>query len=176
MRAVILLTSAAWASAARVVLESEVASFERPSWVQGGRAATHDVIDVTFVVKPAPDAVAALEAKFWAVSDPFGARYKEYLSLDEAADLLHPAQEDGGQAPRSGAAFVAAYLVAQPGLLAGALNVARSRGFVSASLYAGAAEELFGTGLCVRAQPFARRTQLSPNHLFVFASPLAREC
>lgn len=157
MRALIpLFTSAAWASAARVVLESEVTSFERPSWVQGGRAATYDVIDVTFVVKPAPNAIAALEATFWAVSDPFGAAYKEYLSLDEAADLLHPTQpafDQYGQAPRSGAAFVVAYLEAQPGLLAGELDVALSRGFVSASLYAGAAEQLFGTGLCARRLP-----------------------
>jgi len=151
MRAVVLFASIAWASASRVLFESDVVSFERPSWIQGRRAASRDVIDVTFVVKPSPDAIAALESKFWEVSDPFDPRYKEYLSLEEAAELLHPtlpkASEVPGGRAQSDAEKVVAYLVAQPGLMAGSLDVSLSRGFVSASLYAGAAEKLFETGV-----------------------------
>jgi hypothetical protein len=151
MRAAVFLTSIAWASAARVHFESDVVSFERPSWTQGRRAASRDVIDVTFVVKPTPDAIAALESTFWEVSDPFSPRYKDYLSLDEAAELLHPtfsqvSDVNGGRS-LSDAAKVVDYLVSQPGLMAGSLDVTLSRGFVTASLYAGAAEKLFDTGM-----------------------------
>ena len=49
----------------------------------GERVGAGDEIEVTFVMKTCPMKRAALEAKFWAVSDPFGNDYKHYLSLAE---------------------------------------------------------------------------------------------
>jgi tripeptidyl-peptidase-1 len=85
------------------------------------------------------------------VSDPFGAEYKKYLSLDDVADLLHPAptaeERASGELPSN--EFVLAWLAAQPGLLASGKDAAATkvRDLVSATLNAQAAEQLFGTEL-----------------------------
>lgn len=151
-KAVLVLAAFSGAASARVAMEAD-ATFERPTWTQGARVSAKDTIDVTFVLKTCPMKRAKLEAKFWAVSDPFGAEYKQYLSLEDVADLLHPVptaeERVAGELPSH--EFVVAWLLAQEGLLASgkgnALAVTKVRDLVSATLNAQAAEQLFGTEL-----------------------------
>ena len=84
-------------------------------------------------------------SQFWAVSDPFGADYKNYLSLEQIADMLHPVKE--GEVPANEA--IMAFLAAQPGLVVAheGLSTTLTRDLVNAKLNAKAAEEFFGTEL-----------------------------
>jgi len=89
-------------------------------------------------------------AQFWAVSSPFGHDYKQYLSLEEVADLLHPLPPLGSSEELD-AEYVIKFLASQEGLLARsvpeAVTMTRTRDLVTAVLVATKAEELFGTSL-----------------------------
>ena len=85
--------------------------------------------------------------QFWAVSDPFGAEYKQYLSLEQVADMLHPVME--GSAANK---LVMEFLQAQPGLVVSSsdeasLTTTTTRDLVNAKLDAVAAEAFFETEL-----------------------------
>jgi len=115
---------------------------EFKTWNQEARVSPEDTIDVTFVVKTCPMARAKLEEKFWAVSDPFGPEYKNYLSLEQVADLLHPVKEGETLA----AEFIVDFLNKHEGLVQ-STSITKTRDLVTATLNAKAAEEFFNTQL-----------------------------
>jgi len=125
-------------------MEAGITNFERATWIQKERVTAGDTIDVTFVLKTCPMLRAKFEAKFWAVSDPFGKEYKKYLSLEAIADMLHPVKGEAAEDQ-----LVMEFLAAQPGLLASneTSTSTTTRDLVNAKLDALAAEKFFETEL-----------------------------
>jgi tripeptidyl-peptidase-1 len=56
-----------------------------------GPAEPSDVMEITFLLKIRDR--AALERKFWTVSDPQHSDYQNYLTLEQVSDLVRPSQE-----------------------------------------------------------------------------------
>ena len=140
----VVCLAALWGSVgARVVLEADITSFERPSWTRTTRVQEGETVEVSFALRIQPERRTALEAKFWSVSDPFGDDYKKYLELSTVAALTFPFEDDK-QPPHS---FVLNWLHQQPGLLVGEATATKTRDLVVATLNAVAAESLFATEL-----------------------------
>ena len=145
---VILALALAVSSGSAVqIKEAGISSFEHKSWVQGERVSAEDTIDVTFVLHTCPKKRAALEEKFWAVSNPKSGEYKKYLSLEQVADLLHPMPEEGSEELLAADA-VTRHLYSVDGLVhRRRTTMTKTRDMVRATLNAKAAEAFFGTEL-----------------------------
>jgi tripeptidyl-peptidase-1 len=82
------------ASAARGVnrfFPERMAADRHISWNSVGVPDANDVLEVTFLLKIRDR--AALERKFWTVSDPMHADYQNYMTLEEMSDFVRPAKE-----------------------------------------------------------------------------------
>ena len=75
---------------ARIAQEASVPVHDprTSSWVSAGRAPADEVMVLTAVLEIAPEKMEALEATFWAVSDPKDERYGKHLTKSELRTLL----------------------------------------------------------------------------------------
>lgn len=145
LKVLLILAATAGASAARTILEPSIQKFDHPTWVRGSRVNEKDTIDITFVVKTDPVRRAALEEKFWAVSNPFGPEYKKYLSREEIIEILHPVPTAEGETLASD--FIARYLSNHAGVDPADVSITYTRDMVSVKMNALKAETLFNTEL-----------------------------
>ena len=70
--------------------EADVAAFNASasSWRLAGRAPSEELMTLTAVLTVEPQARAALEATFWAVSNPKDAKYGKHLTAKQLKELL----------------------------------------------------------------------------------------
>ena len=144
---ILALALAVSSGSAVQIKEAGISSFKHKSWVQGEYSA-EDTIDVTFVLHTCPKKRAALEEKFWAVSNPKSGEYK-YLSLEQVADLLHPMREgseDSWRPTPSRGTYSVDGLVHRR-----RTTMTKTRDMVRATLNAKAAEAFFGGALSLPA-------------------------
>jgi len=180
---VLALALTACAHGALVQMEPSISAFGGESWIRGNRVSPRDELEVTFVVKTPEARRAALEDKFWSVSNPKSAEYKQYMSLDEVADMLHPVPLPGS-GDKLGAQVVVDALAQANTQASGALlvndpSVAKTRDLVTVRMNAQQAEGFFNTELyhfkhgnghvkLIRAgAPYHLPEELSEHVLFV---------
>ena len=84
------MLSIALLALSRITLEPDVSVHDpkTSSWALRGAAPADKVIDITVQIAVEPAGRDALEAAFWAVSEPDNARYGQHLSIGQIAEIL----------------------------------------------------------------------------------------